>query len=257
MEKFEFYRPKSLLELSDTEVADLSPEEQRELIELVLLESRETLEALLVEIGKMDEEIFSLDSFYEIKAIIAEYKQLMVDLDITDEAFEKHLQDLLDRIEKKNPISEVARHNQGNVLAHSSDLTSLQKLLEIEADVSEVCTTVGSLREKGDIFHSKKKSIHAGLIFDPRQASAWFSKDVGSHTSQGKRVLEPRFEKFRYTSLEEALKHQSGERVEAWVDVQNAQPVALLLIDPNKKDEAIQLARQHNFPVLFNSHLYE
>lgn len=257
MEKFESYRPKSLLELSDTEVAELSPDDQHELIDLVLLESRETMEALSAEIDNMDEEIFSLDSFYEIQAVIEEYKILMEDLGIADEDFEKHLQFLLNKIKEKNPISEVAEHNRGNVLVHSSDLTSLQNLLRTKATISEVCATAGSLRKKGDVFRPKKKSIHAGLIFDPRRASAWFSKDVGSHTSQGKRVLEPRFEQFRCTTLDDAIAKQSGERIEGWVDTQIARPVALLLIDPDKNDEAIQLARQHNFPVLFNSQLYE
>ncbi len=250
-------RPTSLLELSDTEIAELSPDGQRELIELVLFESRETMNALSAEIDEMDKEFFSLDSFYEIQAVIEEYRSIMEDLDITDEDFEKHLQFLLEKIEEKNPISEVAISNSGNVLVHSSDLTSLRNLLRKKANVSEVCATAGSLRKKGDIFRPKKKSIHAGLIFDPRQASAWFSKDVGSHASRGKRVLEPRFEKFRCSSLEEALKKQSGERIEAWIDTQIAQPVALLLIDPDRKDETIQLARQNDFPVLFNSHLYE
>lgn len=113
------------------------------------------------------------------------------------------------------------------------------------------------MRKKGDIFRPNKKSIHAGLIFDPRQASAWFSKDVGSHTSQGQRVLEPRFKQFKCATLDEALAKQSGKRVEAWVDTQVARPIALLLIDPNKKEEVIKLARQYNLPVLFNSHLYE
>ena len=54
MEKVESYRPKSLLELSDTEVADLSLEEQHELIELVLLESKETIGALAQEVEQMD-----------------------------------------------------------------------------------------------------------------------------------------------------------------------------------------------------------
>ena len=70
-------------------------------------------------------------------------------------------------------------------------------------------------------------------------------------------MLEPRFKQFRCTSLNEALANQSGERIEAWVDTQIAQPVALLLIDPNKRDEVIRLDREHNFSVLFNSHLYE
>lgn len=257
MEKFESYRPKSLLELSDTEVAELSSDDQHELAELVLLESRETIEFLSAEIDEMDEEIFSLDSFYEIQEVIEEYKMLMNDLGITDEDFEKHLQFLLEKIERKNPISKVAEQNRGNVLVHSSDLTSLQNLLETRADVSEVCTTAGSLRKKGDVFRPKKKSIHAGLIFDPRQASACFSKDVGSHTSQGKRVLEPRFEQFRCASLDEALEGQSGKRVEAWIDTQIARPVALLLIDTDKGQEAIKLAKQYNLSVLFNSHLYE
>ena len=82
-------------------------------------------------------------------------------------------------------------------------------------------------------------------------------KRVIELAGSGKRVLEPRFEQFRRTSLSEALADQSGERIEAWVDTQIAQPVALLLIDPDKKDEVIRLARKHNFPVLFNSHLYE
>ena len=198
-----------------------------------------------------------MDSFYEIQAIVEQYRQLITGLNIVDEIFEKYLHDLLSRLEKKNPISQTAKHSQNNVLVHSSDLTSLQNLLETQADVSEVCATAGSLTEKGDIFRPKKKSIHAGLIFDPRQASAWFSKDVGSHTSRGKRVLEPRFEQFRCDSLDEALRQQSGERVEAWVNTQIARPTALLLIDPDKNDEAIQLARRYNFPVLFNSHLYE
>ena len=257
MEKFESYKPKSLLELSDTEIADLDSEEQRELIELVLLESKETIEALAREVDNMDKEIFSLDSFYEIQAVIEEYRQLMIELEITDETFKKYLSDLLSRLEKKNPISEVAKNNQNNVLVHSSDLTSLKNLLQVKGDISEICTTAGSLRKKGDIFRSKKKLIHAGLIFDPRQASAYFSKDVGSHTLQGKRILEPRFEQFRCSSLHEALENQSGARVEAWVDIQIAQPIALLLIDPEKKNEVIQLARQYNLPVLFNSHLYE
>jgi hypothetical protein len=257
MEKFESYRPASLLELSEIEVAKLSPEDQHELVELVLLESRETLEALSAEIEKMDEEIFSLDSFYEIQEVIEEYRVLMKGLSITDKNFEKHLQLLLEKIEKKNPLVEVARNNHGNVLVHSSDLTSLQNLLSKTADVSEVCTTAGSLRKKGDVFRPKKKSIHAGLIFDPRQASAWFSKDVGSHTSQGRRVLEPRFEQFRCKTLDDALADQSGKRIEAWVNTQIAQPVALLLIDSEKNDEAIQFARHNNFPILFNSHLYE
>lgn len=257
MEKFESYKPTSLLELSDMEVAELSPDDQHELIELVLLESKETLSVLSAEIDKMDEEIFSLDSFYEIQAVIEEYRALIESLGITDENFEKQIQFLLEKIEKKNPIAKIARNNRGNVLVHSSDLTSLQNLLDKKANISEVCTTAGSLRKKGDVFRPKKKSIHAGLIFDPQQASAWFSKDVGSHTSQGRRMLEPRFEQFRCGTLDDALANQSGERVEAWVDTQIARPVALLIIDPEKNDEAIQFARQHNFPVLFNSHLYE
>ena len=205
MEKFESFRPKSLSELSDTEIAELSPDDQNELVELVLLESKETIGALAQEVEQMDEEIFSLDSFYEIQAIIEEYRTLMADLGAIDDNFEKHLQFLLEKIEKKNPIAEVARNNRGNVLIHSSDLASLQNLLGKKADISEVCTTAGSLRKKGDVFRSKKKSIHAGLIFDPRQASAWFSKDVGSHTSSGRRVLEPRFKQFRCTSLKRSI----------------------------------------------------
>jgi len=70
----------------------------------------------------------------------------MIELEITDEIFEKHLSDLLSRIEKKNPIAKVARNSQGNVLIHSSDVTSLQNLLKTEVGVSEVCATAGSLR---------------------------------------------------------------------------------------------------------------
>ncbi|MFO7807718.1 MAG: hypothetical protein R6V40_04875 [Candidatus Moraniibacteriota bacterium] len=256
MEKFESYRPTSLLELSDTEIAEISLDGQRELVELVLLESRETVNALSAEVDEMDEEFFSLDSFYEIQAVVEEYRAIMDDLSITDEDFEKHLQFLLKKIEEKNPISEVAMKNYGNVLIHSSDLTSLKNLLGKKTEVSEVCATAGSLRKKGDIFRSKKKAIHAGLVFDPQQASAWFSKDVGSHTSGGKRVLEPRFEQFRCDSMAEALEKKTGERVEAWINTQITQPVALLLIDPDRKDEVVQLARQNNYPVLFNSHLY-
>lgn len=189
MKKLESYRPKSLLELSNMEVAKLSPDDQHELAELVLLESKETIKALSAEVDEMDEEIFSLDLFYEIQAVIEEYRVLIKDLGITDEDLEQSLQFLLEKIERGNPISEVANQNRGNVLIHSSDLTSLQNLLQTQADISEVCATIGSLRKKEDIFRPKKKSIHAGLIFDPRQASVWFSKDVGSHTSQGQRVL--------------------------------------------------------------------
>ncbi len=257
MEKLESYEPKSLIGFSDAEIGDLSPEDQQILIELVILESKGTMEALAMEIDEMDKEIFSLGSFYEIQAIITGYKKLIVNLDIADGTFEKPLKDLLDRLEKRNPISEIAKRNRGNVLIHSSDLISLRNLLKTKADMSEVCTTAGSLHKKGDIFCPKKKSIHAGIIFDPQQASAWFSKDVGSHTSRGRRVLEPRFEQFRCASLDEALERQLGKRVEAWVDAQIAQPVALLLIDPDKNNEVLQLARQYNLPVLLNSHLYE
>ena len=215
MEKFRSYKPKSLLELSDMGIVQLSPEEQNELVDVVLLESGEAIDALSAEIDNMDESFFSLDSFYEIQAVIAEYRKYMEELGINDEKFEKRLQFLLEKIEAKNPISEVAKQNQGNVLIHSSDLTSLEKLLKTQSDMSEVCATAGSLRKKGDIFRPKKKSIHAGLIFDPQQAIAWFSKDVGSYTSRGKRVLDPQFEQFRCASLNEALKRQSGERVEA------------------------------------------
>lgn len=257
MENFEFYRPKSLLELSDAEIAKLSPEDQNELIELVLLESKEIIESLSRKIDGMNEEIFSLDSFYEIQSVIEEYRILMEDLDIVDEYFEQYLQSLLEKLERKNPISKVAEQNRGNVLIHSSDLTSLRNLLKLRVDVSEVCTTAGSLRKKGDIFRPKQKSIHAGLIFDPKQASAWFCKDVGSSTSRGRRVLESRFEQFRCATLDDALARQSDGRVEAWVDTQVAHPVALLLIDTDKSDEVIKLAKQYNLPVLFNSHLYE
>jgi len=257
MEKFEAYRPTSLLELSDTEIADLNQKEQQELIELVLIESKEVIESLAREIDNMDEKFFSLDSFYEIQAVIEEYRQLMAELEIADESFEKCLNDLLNRLEEKNPISEVAKNNHGNVLVHSSDITSLQNLLETKSYVSEVCATAGSLQKKGDIFRPKKKSIHAGIIYNPKQASAWFSKDVGSHRERGKRALESRFEQFRCSSMEEALQRQTGERIEAWVDTQNVQPIALLIIDPDRNDEITRLAKKYNFPILYNSYLYK
>lgn len=97
MTKLESYRPKSLLELSDMQVAKLSPDDQHELIELVLLESKETIKALFAEVDEMDEEFFSLDSFYEIQAVIEEYRALMKGLGITDEDFEQHLQFLLEK----------------------------------------------------------------------------------------------------------------------------------------------------------------
>jgi hypothetical protein len=257
MEKFELYKPPSLLEISDEEINNLSPEDQKELIELIVIESKETVNALSLEVNKMNKEIFSLDSFYEIQSIIEEYKILIKDLDISDEGFEAQLKSLFEKIEEKNPISEVAKKNKGNVLVHSSDLKSLHNLLKTKNHISEVCATAGSLRKNGDIFRSKKKKIDAGFIFDPKQASVWFSKDVGSHTTQGKRVLEPRFEKFKCSSLEEALSNQKGERLEAWVDTQIAEPIALLLINPDKRSEVIEYAQQNDLPVLFNSHLYQ
>jgi hypothetical protein len=257
MKRFELYRPKSLLELSDIEIEEISPEEQQELIELILLESKEVLENLSSEIDDMSEEIFSLDSFYEIQEIIEDYRKIIDDLNINNIDIEECLQSLYEKIEKKNPISEIAKQNHGIVLIHASDLRSIENLLLTKFDVSEVCATGGSLREKGDVFRPKKKSIHAGLIFNPQQASAWFSKDVGSYTIRGKRAIEPRLEQYRCNSLEEALDRQLGERVEAWIDTQVAQPIAILLIDENERDEAIRLAKEHNFPVLFNSHLYE
>ena len=248
MEKFESYKPKSLLELSEAEIFELSLQSQNELIELVLSESKETLEKLSTEIDTMSEDFFSLDSFYEVRIIVEEYQTLMRELDIIDENFENHLRLLLEKI---------AKQNRDNVLIHTSDVTSLQNLLTRKTHISEVCATAGSLRKKEDIFHPQKKSIHAGLIFDPQQASAWFSKDVGSRTSQGKRLLDPQCEQFRCETLDDALAKKSGERIEAWVNTQIARPIALLLIDPTKIHEVIQLAKKNNFPVVFHSHLYE
>ncbi len=101
MEKFESYKPKSLLELSEAEIFELSLQSQNELIELVLSESKETLEKLSTEIDTMSEDFFSLDSFYEVRIIVEEYQTLMRELDIIDENFENHLRLLLEKIQNK------------------------------------------------------------------------------------------------------------------------------------------------------------
>lgn|GEM_PF-5361449 len=256
--QFEEFLPSSLLELSDTEVDDLSLDEQQELIELVLIESKETIKSLYYEVDQMDEKYYSLDSFYEIQAVIAEYHQILSDLNIDDESFNKFIDQLTEKLNNKNPIYEIAQANLGQVLVHSSDITSLYNLLQTKVDKSEVCTTAGSLQEKNDIFRPKKKSIHAGIIFDPQDATRYFSKDVGSHRSRGRRVLEDRFKQYEYNSLQKALDNkEEDKRVEAWIDTQQAKPKAILLIDPSEKDRVIDFADKYNLPVLYNSHLYE
>lgn len=229
MERFEQHQPKSLLELSELEIDQLSPVELAELTQLVILESKEAVSSLCQEILEMDERNFSLDAFYELQELLDEYDELIKTLKIEDGALLSLIKNARQILLEKNPISEIAQDNY--ILVHSSDLISLRNLLTSRNETAEVCATASSLRKKNDIFRSKTKSIEAGFIYNPQQAVAWFSKDVGSHTSRGKRVLEKRFQEFATASLDEALEKQSGPRVEAWLDGAKAKPGAVLIIE--------------------------
>jgi len=237
---------------------DIEGQEKQELIEVVLLESREILEAVSQEIASMDSDYFSLDSYYEIQEIILEYQTLLSSLGVENEKINNLLLGLMDLLNEKNPIAQVANKNQGNVLIHSSDIQSLDNLLDLQSETAEICTTAGSLREKGDVFIPKKKAIHAGIIFNPAEAKTWFSRDVGSRRQRGKRVLEDRFFQFQCASMNEALKKKiNGRRVEAWIDAKKSNPIALLVIDNEQEERILALSRQSNLPVVYNSQLYE
>ena len=257
MEKFKAYKPMSLLELSAMEIDSLTPEEQQELIELVLLESKNVVEALSLEVDNMDEKVFSLDSFYEIQAVIKEYKHLMAELEIDNKIFKEYLDDLLNRLERKNPLSKMADQNDGVVLIHTSRFEDAKELLSLkEVEASEICTTGGTLKKYGDIFRSKVRETDIGLIFNASDANAFFSRDMGSHYRNGRRVLEPRMLKYKCETLQEALA-RGAKRVEAWVDTQTSPVRALLMVNESKREEILQLAQEHNLPVVYNTHLYE
>ena len=68
-------------------------------------------------------------------------------------------------------------------------------------------------------------------------------------------MLIPQFKQFECKTLDETLKKQTGKRIEAWINASNAAPIALLLIDPNKRKAIIQLAKKHNLPVVYNPYL--
>ncbi|OGZ60371.1 MAG: hypothetical protein A3B96_03930 [Candidatus Spechtbacteria bacterium RIFCSPHIGHO2_02_FULL_43_15b] len=256
MERFEKYRPKILHEVSELDM-ELSPGELGEFVDVAMLEAGETLDAISIEAASLETQYFSLDAFYELQAILAEYEGLIASLDIKNKELRVKITGIRDILRDKNPISNIAENNGGYVLVHSSDLKSLRNLVETKNEVAEVCTTANSLRIKGDIFQSSTKSIEAGFIYDPKQATAWFSKDVGSHTHLGKRVLERRFQEFIATSLDDALKKQSGQRVEVWVDAAKISPVAILIISEARIEDCIRMGREFGLPVLYNSHFFE
>ncbi len=257
MEKFEQYKPVSLLELSEMELDGLSPNEFAELIELVVSESKEVISAISKEIVEMDETYFSLDAFYEIQEIFDEYEELIRILKIEDHAVLNLIIETRNVLASKNPISEIAATSSNYVLVHASNVSSLRNLILTKNETAEICATASSLRKKNDIFQPRTKSIEAGLIYNPKQAIAWFSKDVGSYTGRGKRILEERFKEFAVSSLDEALEKQIGPRIEAWVDGAKVKPSALLIIDEKAKEEVRELGRKFNLPVIYNSHFFE
>lgn len=257
MERFEQHQPKGLVEISELEIDKLSPEDLKELIGIAILEARETLRSVNTEIESLDDQHFSLDAYYELQDILIEYEHLIDDLGIEDKNLADGIASSRNILREKNPISKVAENNHGYILLHSSDLRSLENLITTKNETAEVCTTANSLQKKNDIFQSKTKLIEAGLVYDPQAAIAWFSKDVGSHTDRGKRVLEKRFQEFTVRSLDEAIEKQEGERIEAWLDAARAKPIAILIIDEEKIEESIRFGQKYNLPVLFNSHFFE
>lgn len=257
MESSASYQPRGLEELSVLKKKDFSEEEIEDLREVVLAESRQALRGLQQEIDQMHEQIFSLDAFYSIQHLVNEFEYLLILNHLEDHEIFQDIFVLREHLDARNPISSLAHANQGHVLLHTADITSLKNLLSLTQTVAEVCTTASSLRIKDDIFQSATKKSEAGFIYDPKDAIAWFTKDVGSSRKQGKRVIDPKNERYRAHSLEEALARKQGKRVEAWVDVAKRKPHALLILDDTVRDHAVALAATVGLPVLYHSHLFE
>lgn len=101
-------------------------------------------------------------------------------------------------------------------------------------------------------------------MFDPDDATAFFSKDVGSRREGekgrpkgGKRVLVREADRqFQCSSLEEALQRQKGSRIEAWVDVKKTPPKAIIVLNQRNVEKIIDAAKKTNLPVIYNPRLY-
>lgn len=216
---------------------------------------------MFTEVQNLNANYFPLHKFYELLKWCNIYEQLLNKFSnqnkngVLSNILSVGILGIREKLNEKNPIYAITSENNGYVLIHASTYTSIENLLNTSNKVAEICTTAGFLREKTDIFYSETKLIECALIYNPKKATAWFSKDVGSHTENGVRILESRFQKFRTYSLIGAIaecKKNQGARIEVWVDAVQAKPAAILILD-NKKTKLIgALAKKEGLPVIYN-----
>ncbi len=235
---------------------NISPKELSEYERLILLEGIEVLNNLEREVEKLDDSFFPLDIFFKIEDIVRNYQIELERAGINANEIEVTLKRIKKKLLEKNPLGCVSQENEGYLLTHSSDVSSIRNLLSCPYEHAEICTTVSKLKKR-DIFQPSKKKIHLGLIFNPKGAISWFSKDVGSFRKKGRRVLNPENEKFRCSSLKEALNKQNGERIEAWIDAKANIPIGIIILDECQTEAASELSQLHKIPVIFNSHFFD
>lgn len=168
-ELFRQYRPTSLEELANVDQFQISRKDFQELTDVVCRESHETLEALQREVEKIDRNIFPLDAYYTLQQILDEF-DFYLKLVLPDQDLQERLLTVRQELDRKNPIGKIAAENDGYVLLHTADATSLQNILHTENDAGQICTTASSLRTAGDIFRSATKEAEAGLVYDPKIA---------------------------------------------------------------------------------------
>lgn len=252
------HHPDSLREFFQLKAEGLSSEDLETLKQVAVIESKEQIHGISEEVGKMNSNFFSIDAYAQVRALIDEYSELLGPDGIQDSSLREYIWNLRNLLDRKNPIAPITNEHDGYVLVHSSNLKSLERLLATKNDFAEVCVAASTLLgDKNSLFTSKSKELEAGLVFSPANATDWFSKDVGSHTQQGKRVLESRFEQYRCADLKDAVSKQGESRIEAWVDARQHRPAAILLLDTNRKQDVQELGKHYQLPVVFNSSFFE
>lgn len=265
-ELYRLYEPTELTALSSMQPQGQLPmSDLEQLIKLAVLDTIKTIGPMFTEVQGLNTNYFPLHKFYELLKWCDVYEQLLNELSnqnknsVLSNVLSVGISGIREKLNEKNPIYAITSENNGYVLIHASTYTSIENLLHTSNKVAEICTTAGFLQEKTDIFYSETKSIECALIYNPTDATAWFSKDVGSHTENGVRILESRFQEFRTYSLIGAIaecKKNQWERIEVWVDAVQAKPVAILILDKTKTKPICALAKRKGLPVIYNGNFF-
>ncbi|KXK10917.1 MAG: hypothetical protein UZ22_OP11002000545 [Microgenomates bacterium OLB23] len=230
---------------------------ESELASVLAAEVHERYPVLLAELDQLGPSPFPIDLYYELMDALETTRKVFSSLRDQDGGVLEDLRSIEELLRGRNPLEEILTTNMGYVLLHSSDTRSVGNLLrgEFRYPHAQICTSATKLRDRDGVFRSTTKTLEAGVVYDPRDAVRWFSKDVGSHTREGQRVYLDKHRPFERASLQDALDSQGGSRIEAWVDAAIVRPSGLVVLDQRRTDEILGIGHQYNLPVIVNGNL--